>query len=296
MEFQIHLNHGGNCRQTSEFCAEHLGGRIVMPMAETFFAHRFAMFRDRFGASWMLVHGRSRTERQAWQPQIAMSQPPQRETAAPRPPHALFCLLLMMGMLACGRAPSPADRGPPVDTARWTATLADSLVQLGREDQQGREELGRAAAEQDTATLFAALRADSARTRWLRSTVERSGWPMRATVGDSASKSAWLILQHSPDTAWQGEMLPVLERLGRAGELPLPDVALLTDRILVQRGEPQLYGSQFHMVGGRLEASPIADVAGVDILRSGMGLPPMSEYVRLLGDAMKLPVVWPPAP
>jgi PhnB protein len=32
------------------------GGDIFMPMAETFFAHRFAMLRDRFGTSWMLHH------------------------------------------------------------------------------------------------------------------------------------------------------------------------------------------------------------------------------------------------
>jgi len=31
------------------------GGQIFMPMAETFFASRFAMLRDRFGTSWMLL-------------------------------------------------------------------------------------------------------------------------------------------------------------------------------------------------------------------------------------------------
>ena len=32
------------------------GGQIFMPMQETFFARRFAMLRDRFGTSWMLLH------------------------------------------------------------------------------------------------------------------------------------------------------------------------------------------------------------------------------------------------
>ena len=36
------------------------GGEIFMKMEETFFAKRFAMLRDRFGTSWMLLHeGRS---------------------------------------------------------------------------------------------------------------------------------------------------------------------------------------------------------------------------------------------
>jgi len=40
------------------------GGEIFMKMEETFFASRFAMLRDKFGTSWMLLH-----QRQATQPQ-----------------------------------------------------------------------------------------------------------------------------------------------------------------------------------------------------------------------------------
>jgi len=34
------------------------GGEIFMPIEETFFAFRFAMLRDRFGTSWMILHER----------------------------------------------------------------------------------------------------------------------------------------------------------------------------------------------------------------------------------------------
>jgi PhnB protein len=34
------------------------GGEIFMPMEETFFAFRFAMLRDKFGTSWMVLHER----------------------------------------------------------------------------------------------------------------------------------------------------------------------------------------------------------------------------------------------
>ena len=34
------------------------GGQVFMPMEKTFFASRFAMLRDRFGTSWMLLHPR----------------------------------------------------------------------------------------------------------------------------------------------------------------------------------------------------------------------------------------------
>jgi PhnB protein len=32
------------------------GGEVFMPRQETFFASRFAMRRDKFGTSWMLMH------------------------------------------------------------------------------------------------------------------------------------------------------------------------------------------------------------------------------------------------
>jgi len=39
------------------------GGQIFMKMEETFFASRFAMLRDKFGTSWMLLHERAATAR-----------------------------------------------------------------------------------------------------------------------------------------------------------------------------------------------------------------------------------------
>jgi PhnB protein len=32
------------------------GGEVFMAMNETFFAHRFGQFRDKFGINWMLIH------------------------------------------------------------------------------------------------------------------------------------------------------------------------------------------------------------------------------------------------
>jgi PhnB protein len=34
------------------------GGQTFLPLQETFFAHRFAMLRDKFGISWMVIHER----------------------------------------------------------------------------------------------------------------------------------------------------------------------------------------------------------------------------------------------
>jgi PhnB protein len=47
------------------FAALSEGGKILMPIQETFFAHRFGQVQDRFGINWMILHERpvpSRTQ------------------------------------------------------------------------------------------------------------------------------------------------------------------------------------------------------------------------------------------
>jgi hypothetical protein len=207
-----------------------------------------------------------------------------------------FAAVFLCGIVAaCApRAVAPAADRP--SAAAWSAVMADSLSRLGREDQDGREALAQAATSGDTVTLLRSLRADSARSRWLRGAVRERGWPARAAVGDSAAEAAWLILQHTPFYDWQEEMLPTLEALAARGELRPADLALFTDRVLVHRGQPQRYGSQFSVAGGRLVPSPIADLPGLDARRAAVGLPPMAEYARMLGEMYSLPVAWPPAP
>lgn len=40
------------------------GGRVLMPMEETFFAFRFGQVQDRFGLNWMILHERPLPPRQ----------------------------------------------------------------------------------------------------------------------------------------------------------------------------------------------------------------------------------------
>jgi PhnB protein len=40
------------------FAALSDGGRVLMPLEETFFASRFGQVRDRFGINWMILHER----------------------------------------------------------------------------------------------------------------------------------------------------------------------------------------------------------------------------------------------
>jgi len=50
----LRLNSAKEAEQIYALLAD--GGQIFMKMEETFFASRFAMLRDKFGTSWMLLH------------------------------------------------------------------------------------------------------------------------------------------------------------------------------------------------------------------------------------------------
>ena len=58
--------------------------------------------------------------------------------------------------------------------------------------------------------------------------------------------------------------------------------ALLTDRIASARGQPQVFGTQADMIGGRVVLKPILDSANVDARRASMGLPSLKKYLRIL--------------
>ena len=59
-------------------------------------------------------------------------------------------------------------------------------------------------------------------------------------------------------------------------------LAYLIDRLLVAEGKPQRYGTQFHVVDGKLVPHPIEDEASVDLLRAFAGLPSLAEYKKAM--------------
>ena len=129
---------------------------------------------------------------------------------------------------------------------------------------------------------------DSANTSWLKAYVARWGWPAAAQVGRDAVQAAFLIVQHAVhDTAFMRSMLPFIEDAHRRGDLDGGAVAMLRDRIEVKAGHPQIYGTQLSLKDGRWVFDSIADSAGVDARRSGMGLPPLAEYRRLVDSVLQ---------
>ena len=124
---------------------------------------------------------------------------------------------------------------------------------------------------------------DAANLRRLKQIVRQDGFPTAKMVGFNGVDAAWLLTQHADsDHAFQIAMLNVITAPGRKGQVNEQNVALLTDRVLIAQGKPQVYGSQFGMHDGEFKPGPIADAAHVDERRKAHGLGSLAEYTCVL--------------
>ncbi len=118
---------------------------------------------------------------------------------------------------------------------------------------------------------------DAANRQRLKEIIQEHGWPGKSLVGADGANAAWLVVQHSDaDVAFQRECLALMEAAPE-GEVSPQDVAYLTDRVLVNEGKKQRYGTQ---MGMNFKPRPIEDPDNVDKRRAEIGLPPLAEYVK----------------
>jgi hypothetical protein len=62
------------------------------------------------------------------------------------------------------------------------------------------------------------------------------------------------------------------------GEASPAQLAYLEDRLRVNAGQAQLYGTQFRYTGGKLTPHPIEDPCRLDERREHVGLEPFADY------------------
>ncbi len=119
--------------------------------------------------------------------------------------------------------------------------------------------------------------------------IDAAGWPGRTLVGDDGCRAAGFIVQHAIlDLALQRRCVPLLEAAVAVDEAFPFMVALLTDRVLMEQGLPQRYGTQ-HIGGpeGVLVPWPIEEPETVDRRRAMVGLEPLGERTAQLQEQIR---------
>lgn len=172
-------------------------------------------------------------------------------------PLALAAMLLAVAV-GCGG--TDEDDAQPV---QFDQRLSDELVEMAEADQQG---TGTTEERQDRlAEIF-----------------DEHGWPGHALVGEDGSSAAWLVAQHADlDLELQERALDLLTDAVAADDASPGDLAYLTDRVAVARGEPQTYATQIRCDGKEPVApTGILDEGAVEELRAEAGLESLEDYLE----------------
>ena len=122
---------------------------------------------------------------------------------------------------------------------------------------------------------------DEENTRWLKSHLSQSGWFTVSKYGADADFAVWLLVQHADrDLGFQTDVLSVLGPLVPANETARTNYAYLYDRVAVNSGRPQRYGTQGRCTpAGEWEPREVEQPEKLDERRAAVGLGPEAEYI-----------------
>jgi hypothetical protein len=130
---------------------------------------------------------------------------------------------------------------------------------------------------------------DEKNLKYVCSIIDKYGWPDYNIVGFDASAGAFLVIQHA-DSLTQEKYLPIMRQAVKEKKAIGGELAFLEDRVLIRRGEKQIYGTQVHADSlGNWRVEPIEDETNVDQRREQVGLTPLAEYLRRFKIVYKKP-------
>lgn len=162
-------------------------------------------------------------------------------------------------------------------TARTgTARTAADLLRMVTEDhaEQG------SADSTDPAAQLAWRRVTARNADRLTEIMDEYGWPAEDRFGAEAAHAAWLVAQHADrQLDVQRRALKLLDEAVTAGRAGARELAFLRDRVLVNEGREQLYGTQIAGIDdGAPVPWPCQDPEGMDERRAEVGIEPFAQY------------------
>lgn len=160
-------------------------------------------------------------------------------------------------------------------------TLKTQLEEIYRKDQISRQRFLKVYKKDPKDSLYQKqlkemIQTDEENLQKVTDLLDRYGWLPYSKVGQIAGDAQFLVIQHSNLKIMQ-KYFPQMRNLAAKGEASKYNVALMEDRILMNLGKKQVYGSQVKMqqAKGNKKARkyvwPIKDVSNVNKRRKKMG-------------------------
>lgn len=122
---------------------------------------------------------------------------------------------------------------------------------------------------------------DSINLLKVKNILDNYGWLSPDVIKDKGSTTLFLVIQHA-DLTTQTKYLPLLKEAVKTGKAESNTLALLEDRIALQQGRCQIYGTQIEFDSNTQAyfVPSLCDPMNVDKKREEVGLGPISEYVK----------------
>ncbi|GAB3923384.1 energy transducer TonB [Mucilaginibacter myungsuensis] len=179
-----------------------------------------------------------------------------------------------------------------VSAQKLDTKLISQLMAIDQADQQFRSkeaQHGAQTKEQDADNMRKQSALDEANLTKIEAIIAKHGYPGKSLVGNEYQSVAFMVIQHA-DAPAREKYLPMIIKAAEQGELRASSVAIMVDRTLTDKGQPQLYGSQMHETSKGVKLYPIADEQHVDIRRKKVGLSPLEDYLKPWNISYKVPM------
>ncbi|MBK8827276.1 MAG: hypothetical protein IPO26_11345 [Saprospiraceae bacterium] len=120
----------------------------------------------------------------------------------------------------------------------------------------------------------------------LKEIIAKYGFPTKKMVGKDAMNGVFFMIQHADgENAWQKSQLTNIKNAVKMGDLDSQSYAYLYDRIKINSGEKQLYGTQFanvDAVNNIVELDKTEEIDNLDKRRMEIGMMPIEMYKKLM--------------
>ncbi|MCD8741047.1 hypothetical protein LT679_10575 [Mucilaginibacter roseus] len=197
--------------------------------------------------------------------------------------------LALLALITLGARMVFAQADPCADTLQ----INTKLKAIRDIDQNSRAEFIKVMATNDpqkTKELALQMRAaDKENQQYVSALLDKCGWPTGLSAENN--HTMFLVIDHA-DVAYMDKYFALLKQQAELGVVPKSDLATLQDRILLRKGERQLYGTQTFKTGPIVNVWPIENVDRLAEKRKAMGLEPMDEYIESVKKAYHAEVVW----
>ena len=172
--------------------------------------------------------------------------------------------------------------------ADMRAKIDSLLCDIGRKDQEVRAGWAKVATGNVTheEAIEYALKmeeTDSTNLASVSRILDTYGWP--SGLSDAANEAIFLVIDHS-DLRTMNKYIGLFRDAVAKGYIQMNDLVTMEDRMLMNDGKPQKYGTQAYSL---VEDSktviyiwPVEDPDKLDALRKSVGLMPIGEYLEMV--------------